>query len=815
MSRKRWIRRILAGLLAIGSSGGCKQSVFMEQQDYHDAVMDTLPSGIDTRPHDPVFPSEVQRLTKFDPANVLDPNRPPRLMTLKECISIALEQGNTGVQAITNIGFKLDTPNQFTGGGVTGSDSMRVFAVDPALANATLERSLSKFDTVWQSSMSWQKVDQPTAAQFLSFQNSRDVANLTETLAKPLPTGGVAAITFTTDYSKFATGSTTLGTFVNPNYIPRLQFTFEQPLLRLFGVEANQLSPNHPGSQLLNLQFQNGAGTEGILVSRIRVDQQRAEFDLRVNYMLVNVETAYWNLYAAYYNLYAQEEGLRQAFEGYRFISALVAAGRNRPQDADQARAQFERFRRQVYLARGQVLESERQLRGFMNVRSDDGTRIIPIDEPNRVAYHPDFYEAANDAMAFRPELLQARQEVKVSQLNLLLQKNLRRPDLRVFGQYDIAGLGTRLDGSEFSDAARTLPGNALASFGNNNFNSWTIGGRMYIPIGFRDGNALVRAAQLTLARSYYTLRDSEMKVLENLVRDWRRVIETHLEIGPAQQERKSLQIFLGKTAEVIRIGQWDAAFYQQYLTVQRDLATAIAAEFQAIANYNSALAAFEFSKGTILRYNNVSVNEGPLPPWVKKRATDQIRERTEAAFKLRERDCMPPPGGPVPAGGLPIGPPVGSAVIPELPPFAEKREPVPESLPEAPKSSDMKKDLKPAIPPLLPQGMSSLPVFDGPTSHPQISKPVGSFAPAMPSGEEYFKATGKVSFPAPVAEKNSMPVSVTPPTSQSRPPAAPASLPLSAGTGLPTPPIPGVNPSLPLPPLEGSTPDLPPIPRN
>ena len=603
-------------------------------------------------------------------------------MTLKECNAIALEQGNTGNQNPSNFGLKVDIANQFNGRGVSGSDAVRVFAVDPALASADLERSLSKFDARWINSVTWQKVDQPTAAQFLSFQNARDAANLTTTLAKPLPTGGVVGITASTDYSKFAANSTTLGGFVNPNYTPRLQFSFEQPLLRLFGVEANQLAPNHPGSQLLNLQPSGGAGTEGILISRIRVDQQKAEFDVRVNYLLVNVETAYWNLYAAYYNLYAQEEGVRQAFEGYRFIDTLVQLGKNRPQDRDQARAQFERFRRQVYEARGQVLESERQLRGLMGLRSDDGTRIVPVDKPNEVAYRPDFYEAADEAMGARPELLQARQDLKATQLNLILQKNLRRPDLRVFGQYDVAGLGTSLDGPEFLDQGRTRPGNALASFASNNFNSWTIGMRLDMPIGFRDANGLVRSAQLNLARSFYQLRDSEMKVIEGLVRDYRRVIQAHAVIGPAQQERKSLQIFLGKTAEVIKIGNWDQSFYQQYLTVQRDLATAVATEFRAIADYNTALAAFEFSKGTIQRYNNVSVNEGPLPPWVHKKATDHFNERA-AAVKIRERELLPPPAGPAAAGGAPLGPPTGSGSLADVPPLGAPREPVPAGRPD------------------------------------------------------------------------------------------------------------------------------------
>lgn len=797
MSRKRWIKRALAGLLALGAAGGCKQQLFMEPADYQDAVLSALPRDIENRPHDGIVPSQVDKLAGA--ATVLDPNRPARMVTLQECIAIALEQGNVGSQSPLNFGFKTESIEVQQGRTVGGSDAIRVFSLDPSLASVALERSLSKFDARWVSSMSWQKVDSPVAAQFLSFQNARDAANLNSTLLKPLPTGGVAGITFSTDYSSFnRIPPNQQASFVNPNYTPRVQFTFEQPLMRLFGVEANQIAPSHPGSLQLGVQPTGGQGTEGILISRIRVDQARAEFDQRVNYMLANVETAYWNLYAAYYNLYAQEEGLRQAYEGYNFIENRVRIGNQPPQDVFQARAQFERFRRQVYQARGQVLESERQLRGLLGLRSDDGSRLVPIDKPTEAAFRPDFYEAANDALEYRPELLQARQTLKANQLNLLLQKNLRQADVRFFSQYDVAGLGTRLDGPEFDGpVGNQRTGNALASLASNNFNSWTLGVRMDIPIGFRDANGLVRDAQLNLARSYFQLRDAEMKALEYLVQQYRRLVQAHAEIGPAREERKALQIYLGKNREVIEIGRWDASFYQQLLTVQRDLATAIANEFRAIAEYNSALAQFELAKGTIQQYNNVSVGEGPLPPWVQKKAADHIRERTESALKLRERDLTPPPAGPATIGGGAINPPTGSAIIANLPPFAEKRDPVPDSLPD-PRPIDPKNGGKPMMPP----GSDAPPKMSGlqPGGLPKI--PTTPVAPAglapAPGAEDYFRPAGRVELPPRGAGGGA-----TPPATAPAPSGLPATPPppLSAGTGLEPLPIPAVGSPLPVPP--------------
>ena len=125
------------------------------------------------------------------------------------------------------------------------------------------------------------------------------------------------------------------------------------------------------------------------------------------------------------------------------------------------------------------------------------------------------------------------------------------------------------------------------------------------------------------------------MKTLEYLViRLTGGSSKTHAVIGPRRAEREALQIYLAKVREVIDIGNWNPAFYQNYLTVQQQFAVAIAAEFRAIADYNTSLAIFEFAKGTMQQYNNVTIGEGPLPPWVCKKAADHIRERTSAALQ-------------------------------------------------------------------------------------------------------------------------------------------------------------------------------------
>src|SRR5262249_26315031 len=69
--------------------------------------------------------------------------------------------------------------------------------------------------------------------------------------------------------------------------------------------------------------------------------------------------------------------------------------------------------------------------------------------------------------------------------------------------------------------------------------------------------------------------------------------------------------------------------------------------EYEAIAEYNSTLARFEWSKGTMLEHDNVSIAEGDLPVCAQVRAVDNERMRT-AALVVAERpnpDAMRHPG--------------------------------------------------------------------------------------------------------------------------------------------------------------------------
>ncbi len=275
-------------------------------------------------------------------------------------------------------------------------------------------------------------------------------------------------------------------------------------------------------------------------------------------------------------------------------------------------------------------------------MQGDDGTRLVPSDQPTLAPFYPDWVAAQEEALAARPELTLCRQEVKAAQMNLILQKNSLLPDLRFAATYDINSIGSQLDGP---DPNR----NAFRALADNHFNNWSAQLRLNMPIGWRNAHANVRIAQLELARAYETLADQERKIISLLEQQWRRVPLSYELIRVQRAAREAF-------ADQLRVQ------YEKYiagnitpdalLEAQRFWANALSQEYLAVRDYNNALCSWEFSKGGVLARNNIVISEAGLPSFAQKRAVEHIHER-ETALPLRERPSPVPLAACGPTNGV------------------------------------------------------------------------------------------------------------------------------------------------------------------
>lgn len=675
MDRRRSMafKKSLAGgaalFLTLGLLSGC-HTTFVAKEVYEQAHA-TLPAKLE-QDHCPIT-GPLSEMTPA-PATVNNPERTPRYLTLDMAFAEALVNGSVSSVGLRGGGLGgrgSDDLVSFSGPASLNSQTerLRVLMLQPAITQAAMEASMARFDSVFFSGMTWQNTDELNLG-LGSFQNGQS-SNFQMGVLKPLATGGVVSTAFLTSYTNLNTPPA--GTFatLNPQYQSRIVFGFEQPLLKDWGIETNRLLPrlapflgqslNTTTATVAQNAFSNRLGTlgsfvdrntEGILISRLRFDQQRTEFESNVHKLIVNTEVAYWNLYAKYGQLYSIEENLRIMHRVWQENHVRFKAGKIGREVYYQILGQYEEFRGERIRALGEVITAERELRSIMGLPVDDGYRLVPITPPTEVELKPNWEFAVQEALNLRPELQLARDNLRYHQYLLSIQKNNLRPDLRAIAKFEPVGFGSTLTGNgEFLDGTGTpRTANAFRSLSSTHYADWTIGLTLNMPLGYRYELAATRAARLELAQSYLLLRDQEEKATRFVASQMQLMAEQYQRIGAHRAERMAYLESLKTRMEKIKFGIGIVGGSDQegpfaFLEAQRRYSAALVKEYAAIAEYNSALARLEWAKGTILRYNNINISEGALPEYIKDCTVDVEKERRRS-FVLKGRpDSLAQPG--------------------------------------------------------------------------------------------------------------------------------------------------------------------------
>jgi outer membrane protein TolC len=728
INRKQWLASGLLTGLALCLLSGC-QPVFLTRDAFEDAHTPLLPKSIE-EDHSPITDPITGMMPV--PATVTTPDRPPRYLTLQEAIAIALENGHVSGRAGTGRGLVDDSFLQFTNPGSmnTQTERLRVLALNPAFANAAMEAAASRYDAVLAMTSSWNTTD---AVQTGIFNNqSGQGANVGMGILKPLSSGGIASIGLTTTYNNLVSPPSGAFNVLNPLYTTRFHVGFEQPLLKDFG-SINQLLQRVPsptgqsipgiGNFFTALNARQNAlssfvdrGSEGILISRLRFDQSRAEFERNVHALLVQAEVAYWNLYNKYGQLYSAEENLRVMHKTWQESYNLVKAGTAKPEDYYQVLGQYHEFRGERIRSLQEALEAERVLRGILGLPGEDGTRLVPITPPNMAEMKPDWDTSLQEALTTRPEIVLARDNLRYHQYLLSIQQNNLSPDLRAFMRYEPVGFGNTLQGDDtFIDGTGTeRTTNAFRSLRRGDFADWQVGLNLIVPIGFRLEYAAIRGARLQLTQSYYLLRDQEEKTARVLQNHYQEMARWYKSIEAHRSERLGYLESLKTRDALIRAGK-ETPGKPAYLETQRRYAAALIKEYNAIAEYNNSIARFEWAKGATLRYNNVHISEGALPQCAQVRAVEYEKERSQSFVLLHRPDSLQQPGRHVvdKASDLPV------IEVPEV-----KVETAPAPLPAPP-----------AAPKLLPK-VDEGNVPAKPTSLPRDPDP--RWAPKPPNTEKH-----------------------------------------------------------------------------
>ena len=621
MSRQAPLRGILAAVTVVVLAGCHPQQPFYFNEDgdlshykgmateleYPDVESDTLAdvSGA-IRPFS---------LENSDPKDIWD-------LTLEEAVRNALANNKVmrSLGATTSFLPGSFTGTQFTAapGSLTISPDTVSTVYDPALVESNpltgVEAALSAFDAQFNTSVYWDKIDEPTdiTGPFTQFRPDvvqQDLGTFQAVLSKAAATGGTWSLGHNVNYEKNNTpvfnpitgfGSQRFSADWNVN----VEAKFRQPLLQGRGTQFNRIA---------GLGAVPGRNN-GVMIARINTDIALVDFEAQVRNLVMDVEKAYWGLYMSYRELDAMIAGRDSALQTWRKIHALYKLGARggEAENEAQAREQYFLFRSQVEQSLSNLYSVENNLRYLMGLAATDGRLIRPADEPTTAKVTFDWHDVVSEGLARTVEVRRQKWVVEQRELELIAAKNYLLPRLDAVGTYRWLGMGNKLIESRGGTGNFRLPGsNAYQSMTNGAFQEWQVGLELSFPLGYRKEMAGVRHAQLSLARERAKLQEFELEIshqLAHFIRD--------MESGYVLSQTN----FNRRMAAQRQVKAVQAAYETQMTTLdvllkaQRQLADAETAYYRALVGYVASIAGVHYRKGSLLEYNAVHLAEGPWP---------------------------------------------------------------------------------------------------------------------------------------------------------------------------------------------------------
>ena len=462
-----------------------------------------------------------------------------------------------------------------------------------------------------------------------------------------------------------------------------------QPLLRGRGIEFNRLAgPN----------AQNPAATyNGVVLARIRTDIALADFESSVRNLVRDTENAYWQLYFAYRSLDARTAAYEAALRSWRTVQDQLEAGTADGEQEALARATFYQTKVAMNnaLAGGVgvpgVHSAERNLRKLMGIPANDGKLIRPADEPSIAERIFDWQDSLDLALDRRVELRRQRWLLKQRESELIASKNFLLSQIDLVGLYRWRGFGDDLLGN------RDVPnGSAISDLWTGDLQGWQLGLEYSVALGKRREHAVVRGAELRLARERAQLRNKELLIGNDLSSQFGEMARTYA-VARDNFNRTIAERTRLKAAQA----KYDAGqeLLEFVLNALQSTADADSQYFQTLVDYNLAVSNMHFVRGTYLDYMGVRLSEGPWSAGAYRSYAKEFRR-----FKPRSMNYCKMEPSPVSSGSYSQVAPITRGAVQHLPAFeeipaaAEPIVPVPADL-SAPATLDVSSPVLQALP--------------------------------------------------------------------------------------------------------------------
>ena len=445
--------------------------------------------------------------------------------------------------------------------------SLLVERINPSIRKTYEEQERAVFDPTLDAELSDQRNDSMSLNQSGSYtvNSVNDVLQGSISLKEFFPTGTfveVTAVTKTTDSDQYSEqySSTRLGLSVT------------QSLLQGYGTDVN----------LAQLRQ-----------SRLETDITQYELRGFSESLLETCETTYWDYALSRRQIEIVEESLKLARQQINETEEMIKVGAMA--EAELAAVQAEVATQQQGLINAKSNSESNRLRliRLLNPPGDNPweREITLVHPPTLPEIKYDEVEAhVAVAIRMRPELNQAKIDIKKEDIEIVRTKNGLLPKMDLF-----ITLGKTGYADSFSGSVNDIDGDSYDMMVGLNFE---------YPIFNRDARAQHRRALLRRDKADLAL-DNLKQMIELDVRSaYIEVNRTKEQISASTATRKFQEEKLRIETEKFRVGLSTNLFVAQ---VQRDLLSSRISEVQAVVNYLKALVSFYRLEGSLLERRGIS----------------------------------------------------------------------------------------------------------------------------------------------------------------------------------------------------------------
>jgi len=220
--------------------------------------------------------------------------------------------------------------------------------------------------------------------------------------------------------------------------VPKARFPSFDPVSGTFTFNEIEIQPIDSGtgtvslSQVVDISGVVRTATDAAsLFSRIaNLDVQRTRNDV-----VLQVKQAFYDVLRAQELVRVAEESLRNAEVRRKLAQAAVDAGVSPKLDVMRAEAAVAAAQQAVITARNALQLAKSAFNNVLGRRVDEPVELLPVDE--QVPESADFNQYLQEALAKRPEMIQANLGISLAEKQITAAKRDQLPTVVVRGQWD------------------------------------------------------------------------------------------------------------------------------------------------------------------------------------------------------------------------------------------------------------------------------------------------------------------------------------------------------------------------------------------